>query len=102
MISDGCSRRRAVAALLFALLAALTIEDLRLAIIFSPLLVLAALLVADRRVQAAVVEFLHALAPEAKRQRPRRKLSPVRRIEPDAGTHRPSSLGSRAPPQFSF
>jgi hypothetical protein len=94
--------RHAVAALLILLLAAGLVADLHLAIVFSPLLVLAALIGGDRRIERAIIEFVHRLAT----RRPPRRCAPRAasggRLSGPRVAAGIASLGSRAPPRLLF
>jgi hypothetical protein len=92
--------RRVVAALLVSLLAAGLVSDLQMAVVFSPLLVLAALIGADRRVEAAIVEFVHRLGSPPERAHATDRLLPILRIAPMRTASGFPQLGSRAPPRF--
>lgn len=89
--------RTALPVLLAALLAVGMVVDPRLAIIFSPILVLA-LLVTHPRIESAIVELVHGLASNAAIARAAQKLARPRHLAPARSALNASCLGSRAPP----
>lgn len=93
-------RRRNFAVLLAVLLLASAIADLRLAIIFSPILLLAALISADRRVEEAIIDLVHGLAAGRPHRRPRRTAALPTRVDTPNAYLGIRSLSSRAPPRF--
>jgi hypothetical protein len=90
--------RRAIAAMLVLLLVLAAAANLQLAVLFSPLLILAALFMADPRIEAAVVELVHALGAARPRAKASLGFAPVFSFSPARSTGALGASGSRAPP----